>query len=107
MNDINVTNVLAQIRALQARTAPQLPAATAVQAPEGGFAGLLKASIERVSQSQAEVSGLQQAFAAGDRDTDLSTVMIAGAKAQVQFRAMVEVRNRLVNAYQEIMNMPI
>jgi len=38
---------------------------------------------------------------------DLAQVMVAGARSQLNFRGAVEVRNRLVAAYQDIMNMPI
>jgi flagellar hook-basal body complex protein FliE len=46
-------------------------------------------------------------FELGDYKVSLSEVMIAGAKSQVQFRGLVEVRNRVVAAYQDVMNMPI
>ena len=49
----------------------------------------------------------QRAFELGDSNTDLSSVMLATTKAQVSFRAMVEVRNRVISAYQDIMNMPL
>ena len=43
----------------------------------------------------------------GDKSASLPEVMIALQKASLSFQAMTEVRNRLVNAYQEVMNMPI
>ena len=43
----------------------------------------------------------------GDKSVALPEVMIALQKASLSFQAMTEVRNRLVSAYQEIMNMPI
>src|SRR5690242_16700510 len=110
MNDIDVNGVLAQIRALQsqAQLRPQAPAATAVApAAGGGFESLLRGAIANVSESQQAAEGLAQRFEMGDSSADLSSVMLASAKAQVGFKAMIEVRNRLVNAYQEIMNMPI
>ncbi|HSW14371.1 MAG TPA: flagellar hook-basal body complex protein FliE, partial [Solimonas sp.] len=61
----------------------------------------------RVNEAQQDSARLQNAFAIGDKNTDLASVMVAGARAQVQFKGMVEVRNRLVSAYQDIMNMPI
>jgi len=107
MTTINVNNVLSQIRAMQTQIG-QKPAVQPVAAqPQGGFDKLLTNAIGQVSSAQQDSARLQQAFASGDANTDLSSVMIAGAKAQVQFKAMVEVRNRLVSAYQDIMNMPI
>ncbi|HEY0973283.1 MAG TPA: flagellar hook-basal body complex protein FliE [Solimonas sp.] len=109
MNEMDVSRVLAQIRTLQAQASfkPAAPQAVAQAAPKVGFDTLLKGAIDQVNQAQQTSTRLQEAFARGDRDTDLSTVMLAGAKAQVQFRGMVEVRNRLVAAYQDIMNMPL
>ena len=43
----------------------------------------------------------------GDPPADLARVMLASGRAQVSFTALTEVRNRLVNAYQDVMNMPI
>ncbi len=110
MNEMDVSRVLAQIRTLQAQAgaAPARAAAVAPAAQDGGgFATLLKTAIGEVNQSQNSAAQLQQSFALGDRDTELSSVMLASAKAQVQFKAMTEVRNRLVAAYQDIMNMPL
>lgn len=104
---MDVNRVLAQIRTLQAQAGFKPAAARADAAPQAGFDTMLKGAIERVNQTQQTAAQLQTAFARGDRDVDLSNVMLAGARAQVEFRAMVEVRNRLVSAYQDIMNMPI
>jgi len=105
---IEINNVLSQIRAMQAQVT-QRPAAAATPpaAQPGGFANLLETAVNRVNAAQNDTVRLQEAFAAGDQNTDLSSVMIAGARSQLQFKAMVEVRNRLVSAYQDIMNMPI
>ncbi|MGH8444944.1 MAG: flagellar hook-basal body complex protein FliE [Solimonas sp.] len=109
MNEMDVSRVLAQIRSLQSQAAgaPPRPVAVGAAQEEGGFAGVLKTAIGEVNRAQTDAAQLQRSFALGDKDTDLSTVMLAGAKAQVQFKAMTEVRNRLVAAYQDIMNMPL
>ncbi len=106
---MDVTRVLAQIRTLQSQASfkPAAAAATAQAAPSAGFDTLLKGAIDRVNQTQQTSANLQTSFARGDRDVELSSVMLAGARSQVEFRAMVEVRNRLVSAYQDIMNMPL
>ncbi len=108
MNEMDVSRVLAQIRTLQAQASSRPAAPAAAEAmPKGGFDTLLKGAIEQVNQSQKASAKLQESFARGDNNTDLSTVMLAGAKAQVEFRGLVEVRNRMVAAYQDIMNMPL
>jgi len=106
MNQIDVNGVLAQIRALSAQTAAQAQPAIP-QAGGNSFGSLLKDSIDRVNGAQSDASRQQRAFELGDPNTDLSSVMLATSKAQVSFRGMVEVRNRLVSAYQDIMNMPL
>ena len=50
---------------------------------------------------------MAEAFEAGTENVDLADVMISLQKASLSFKAMTEVRNQLVNAYQEIMNMPV
>lgn len=111
MNDLDVSRVLAQIRTLhtqtQLRPATPAPAGPAESGQAAGFQRLLTQALDRVNISQTETSRLQQSFERGDPNTDLASVMLASARAQVQFRATVEVRNRLVAAYQDIMNMPL
>jgi flagellar hook-basal body complex protein FliE len=106
MNEINVNSVLAQIRALSAQAAAQPQQARPVAGGDA-FGSLLKSAIDTVNTSQSEAVRQQRAFEMGDPNTDLSSVMLATSKAQVSFRGMVEVRNRLVAAYQDIMNMPL
>ncbi len=110
MSNMDVSSVLAQIRSLQSQAAlrPIAPAATeAVSTPKSGFESLLKNAVDEVNQAQQASSALQESFARGDRSVELADVMLASTKSQVGFRAMTEVRNRLVSAYQDIMNMPI
>lgn len=107
MNEIDVNRVLSQIRAMQGQIGSARPAAATPAAQGAGFDGLLRSALQQVNGAQQESARLQQAFQMGDPGADLASVMLAGAKAQVGFKAAVEVRNRLVSAYQEIMNMPL
>lgn len=106
MTSIDVNSVLSQIRTLSAQAQDRTPA---TQAPSSGdgFGALIRQSIDGVNAQQQEAGRLQNAFEVGDPSTDISSVMLATGKAQVAFRAMVEVRNRAVSAYQEIMNMQL
>lgn len=81
--------------------APETPAARA------DFAGALKATLEQVSAAQQKSQALGQRFAAGDDSVNLSDAMIAMQKASIAFQATVQVRNKLVAAYQDIMNMQV
>lgn len=73
----------------------------------GGFASLLKSSLDQVSAAQTSAATLGQQFEKGQGNVDLNDVMLAMQKANVGFQAAVQVRNRLVSAYQTIMNMQI
>ena len=117
MTSLQIDSVLAQIRQLQQQikigTNPQLRPADvgAVQGAAPGsqvsFANVMKAGLDRVNETQQQASTLATRFERGDPGVELSQVMIESQKASVAFRATVEVRNRLVSAYQDIMNMPI
>ena len=71
------------------------------------FANLLKQGLDSVNQTQQSASNMATAFEKGVPGVELPQVMIEMQKASVSFRAVTEVRNRLVSAYQEIMNMPV
>lgn len=132
MSDMQINQVLAQIRALsqqvQAPAAglrgPGSPAGLAgvgaasgpggaaaagdAAGPSGSvFGALLKRGIDQVNQSQQTASDLATKFERGTPGVDLPQVMVQMQKASVSLRALVEVRNRLVSVYQDIMNMQI
>lgn len=71
------------------------------------FASMLKQAIDNVNGHQQEANDLRTRYEMGDPDVDIVNVMIASQKSTVAFEAMSQVRSRLVNAYQEIMRMPI
>jgi flagellar hook-basal body complex protein FliE len=71
------------------------------------FSSLLSQAINTVNTQQAEASTLAHQVEMGDQGASLVKAMIASQKANVAFQATVQVRNKVVSAYQEIMNMPI
>jgi flagellar hook-basal body complex protein FliE len=71
------------------------------------FASVLKSSIDQVNQSQQQAQSLTTDFELGKPGVQLHEVMIGMSKASVQFQQMVQVRNKLVSAYQDIMNMQV
>jgi flagellar hook-basal body complex protein FliE len=123
MSNMQIDNVLAQIRSFSAQGAgglhrpaglagPAAPgalapgkAAGAAAAPD--FGALLRQGIDSVNTTQQGAARVADAFERGAPGVDLAQVMLESQKASVSFRALAEVRNRLVNVYQEIMNMPI
>lgn len=111
----DIDGVLAQIRAMRAQT-PQASAQAAglvdvastpgAITPSSGFSQQLKVALDSVDSLQKDAGAKSEAFAAG-RSDDLVGTMLAMQKSNVAFQATVQVRNRLVSAYQDIMNMPI
>lgn len=73
----------------------------------GSFSDLLKQAVDSVNDTQMQSADMQTAYQMGDKDVDITQVMIQMQKATVSFEAMTQVRNRLVSAYQDIMNMPL
>lgn len=92
-----------RIAALKANST-EVPTQTTEQA---SFTSLLSDAINDVNQFQMESGQLSKAFDMGDPNVNISDVMIASEKSGIAFQAMVEVRNKIINAYQEIMNMPV
>jgi flagellar hook-basal body complex protein FliE len=71
------------------------------------FSDALKASLQNVSNAQSQADDMGKKFAAGDDSVSLSDTMIAMQKASISFQATVQVRNKLVSAYHDIMNMQV
>jgi flagellar hook-basal body complex protein FliE len=84
-------------------------AATAVSAPQGpaqGFADTLKSALDGVNAVQSKADGLSEAYQRGEV-TDVAKVMLARQEAGVAFEATLQVRNKLLSAYQDIMRMGV
>lgn len=109
MTQIDINSLLTQMRSLSAQLEPNAAAAPVAgdARPQDSFANLLKQSIAEVGQTQDHAQQMTAAFERGDPGADLPQVMLAVQKADLSFRAMTEVRNKLVDAYQNIMNMPL
>jgi flagellar hook-basal body complex protein FliE len=106
MSQMEINQVLAQIRSLSAQTKVGTSQATpAQQTGPSEFANIMRQGLDSVNQTQEKASQLTDAFARGTPGVELPQVMLAAAKANVSFHALSEVRNRLVSAYQDIMNM--
>jgi flagellar hook-basal body complex protein FliE len=71
------------------------------------FSGALKDALQGVSKLQEDSAALQRGFLMGDESASLERTMMAMQKSQVAFQAALTVRNRLVAAYTDIMNMPV
>jgi len=104
MNQISSEQLLSQIRSLGRELQTPTPAEGV---PVTGFGDMLKSSLDSVNEAQQHATELKIGFETGTGDATLAEVMVASQKADLSFRAVTEVRNKLVSAYQDIMNMPV
>jgi flagellar hook-basal body complex protein FliE len=130
MSDMQIRQVLAQMRALTERAgnpwggegaagpsaasrttsagaAGGTTAAGAAGAPGATFSTLLRESLAEVNETQRVADRQSARFVAGAPDVSLPEVMVSVQKASLELEAVTQVRNRLIAAYQEIMNMPV
>ncbi|WP_409293280.1 flagellar hook-basal body complex protein FliE [Peribacillus sp. SCS-37] len=73
---------------------------------QSNFASVLKDSIEKINETQKASEQMTTKLAMGE-NVDLHQVMIASQKAGVTLQAAMEVRNKVVEAYQEVMRMQV
>ena len=69
------------------------------------FGALLKNAMLDVNKSQLQADQLKVSYDLGESDVSLAQVMLAQQKSNIEFQAMIQVRNKLVSAYKEISNM--
>jgi flagellar hook-basal body complex protein FliE len=98
-----IESVLQQMRATAVQSGITPPAGPAVE--QGGFAAELKRSIDNISGAQTKAYGQAEDFELGKPGVALNDVMVDLQKANVAFQTGVQVRNKLVSAYQEMMSM--
>jgi flagellar hook-basal body complex protein FliE len=106
-----VDNLLGQMRAAAALAANK-PAVAATVIPGNSlgsvdFSSVLKNSIDSVNDAQTQASSLARDYELGKSNVNLQDVMISMSKANIDFQKMVQVRNRVVSAYGDIMNMQV
>lgn len=91
-----------QVNALQA-------ANTSVSRPavEPGFATELRSAIDKISEVQQQSRAQAQAFTLGKPGVALNDVMVNLQKSSISMQMGIQVRNKLVSAYQEVMNMSV
>jgi flagellar hook-basal body complex protein FliE len=71
-----------------------------------GFGDALQGALRQVNEMQAQSSAVTEAYERG-QTTDIAAVMLARQEASIAFEATLQVRNRLLSAYKDIMNMPV
>jgi flagellar hook-basal body complex protein FliE len=121
MTTINTSNLMAMRNAiLQQNSALQKAAAApapdplnpigqiggATNAPDGGFVSTLRGALSEVNNQQAKAGAITESYERGET-TDIAAVMLQREQAGIGFQATLQVRNKLLSAYKDIMSMPV
>lgn len=106
----NIQSMLETLRSYQSQ-ASQLPTDTpsAVGAPavqKGGFGQMVSGALEQVNTAQVESQRLQSAYERGE-DLPLADVVLGMQKSSIAFEATLQIRNKVLKAYEDILNMPV
>ncbi len=106
MNKIDTSQLLTQLR-MAATQARGQPPQSAPESTAANFSSLLSQSIDKVNELGKTSGDLQDAFQLGKPGVSLTDVMMAKAKSGIAFEGMVQVRNKVAEAYQTIMRMSV
>ena len=109
MDKINSSELLNQLQVLARKVQETNTQSTSDNevAESSQFSELMKDSINKVNDQQMKAGEMTKAFEMNDPDVPLSSLMIEMQKARVSFEALKQVRNQLVDAYKQVMNMPL
>lgn len=106
MSSVGMQGMIEQMRALSASAGNQLQSKEASSA-SSGFGEALKASIDRINEAQTSAKGESEAFIRGEPGVSLVDVMVNNQQASLTMQMGIQVRNQMVGAYREIMNMQV
>ncbi|NBF01446.1 flagellar hook-basal body complex protein FliE [Pseudomonas sp. Fl5BN2] len=104
---VEFNRLMLDMRAMQMDAMSQPKTAAVAEVSGSSFADMLGQAVNKVSDTQQASNQLSSAFEIGKSGVDLTDVMISSQKASVSFQALTQVRNKLVQAYQDIMQMPV
>ena len=110
MNNVNMNKALLEMQRMAAQAQMQPMQASKISATEGSpqnFTELLQTAVNSVNEAQKLSGKLKKSFEMGDPNVDLPQVMMASQKAGVAFKGILEVRNQLLQAYKDVMSMPV
>jgi len=103
MSNMEINSVLAQMRTMSAQV--KSPVESVAQAKPNEFSTMLSQSIEAVNKTQQQAGALSTAFEKGETDASLAEVMVSLQKANLSFQTVLQTRNKLVDAYKDVMRM--
>lgn len=108
---VQMNSLLQQMRDMQRiasrDVSPQEKLNTSDQAAAPSFSNMFSQALNQVNEMQKTSGALQESYIRGDSGVDITRVMVASQKASIGFQAVVQVRNKLVEAYKDVMNMPV
>ena len=105
---VEISETLSKIKALASQSKAPAAIESAGEAP--GFNQLLnlaKGSIADINTSQIQAEALSSSYLAGNPQISMSQVMVSSMKSKLAFEGLLVVRNKLLESYKEIMNMPV
>lgn len=100
---LNAADAINRVRDMSARASGALPASPS---NEPSFADRMRQSLDAVANAQSEASEMRRDFETG-KETDLTKVMVAQQVSSLGFQLTLNVRNKALTAYKDIMNMPV
>jgi len=103
MSDMQINNVLAQMRAMSAQATSAVTETKATGSSD--FSAMLSQSIDNVNKAQKEAEALSAAFTKGETNASLAEVMVSMQKSNLSFQTVLQTRNKIVDAYKEVMRM--
>jgi flagellar hook-basal body complex protein FliE len=107
MNNISQASLISQMQTLESMSKGKMQPIEQKIDDGTSFSSMMSKAINQVNETQMEAGDMKKAFEMGDDTVDLSEVMIAIQKSRISFEALTQVRNKLLNAYQDVMNMPV
>ncbi len=105
----NIQSMLATLRAHQAQAASGASAASAEQTQgvdKPGFGEAVKSLLNQVNDAQTQSRGMAEAYERGE-NVPLTEVVLASQKSSLAFEATLQIRNKVLKAYEDILNMPV
>lgn len=113
MTPISVDALLSRMQSLERASAGQLAPDDGAPTPAVGnaapvdFSALLRDAVRQVNAAQNSAQAKAEAFQLGDRNVSIEDVMVTMQQASLSFQGLVAVRNKLLEAYRDISNMPV
>ena len=107
MNTQGIEKMLGLLHATAAQASGKTADTPTTATGQADFAQVLQKSIAQVNETQQQAETMAANFAAGGNTDNLHEVMLSLQKASISFQEMVQVRNKLVSAYHDVMNMQV